>query len=356
MAVLQSELKKSQIQSDQFKKELLQNQKRTEQLENKSKENLNNIIQKDRKLKEITLLYNNLREVITQQKEGFEQTMYSYQRKYKELVKTFSTKETELETKLTGLQNHTTELQKTVNEKEKEIESLTLQYNKAAHSLQQDMEGAKTYSKELEKEIENLKKSQQASLQEKEMLWENKTKEEILKYKTDYENLKIGSKKELAQLKNQYETQMEKLCSAHEKKIRHISTEMENDLLSEIKRAETLKTIKNRRIEELEIGLKSLQQEVYKMRTETLGLKKATTLSEENLKKEILKTAELENQNKNLKSLWEELQQQVEKKNQQVSALQKLNRDLSFLFNEKKAEPSPTISNEKENPKPSVSL
>ena len=101
------------------------------------------------------------------------------------------------------------------------------------------------------------------------------------------------------------------------------------------KETEALKTIKNRKIKELESNLNALQQETYKVKTENLSFQKTKKLEEESLQKEIIKNTELTRENKRLKSLWENLQQELEKRNQQVISLQSLNRDLSLLFNKK---------------------
>ena len=196
------------------------------------------------------------------------------------------------------------------------------------------------YTKELELEIKNLKDTQELDIQEKEKSWQQKAGNEILRYKKAYEDLKIQSGKELSDLKNENEKRIEALCLGYEKKLRHIRTEMENDILNETKRSETLKKIKNRQITNMESNLKSLQEELYKTKAENLSFKKTAKISEENLKKENLSNITLKKQNTQLKTLWENSQQELEKKTQQVASLQKLNKNLSLMFTEKKAPPS----------------
>ena len=198
--------------------------------------NQNLLKQREKKLQEKEELYNNLREVVTQQQEGFTQVIYSSQRKHQEQIKTFKEQETLLIKNADDLKNRFQELQDLNNQKESEMESLKSHYSKQIHLLEQDKEGSKSYSKELEKEIMNLKKGQMMALNEKEKIWEEKAGEEISKYKKAFENLKVKSQRELNELKNEHKTHIERLCRAHEKRIRHICTEMENDLLSETKR------------------------------------------------------------------------------------------------------------------------
>ena len=355
---LQKEQEKSQNQIALLKTQLQQLNKEQILLKEELKDRQACINQKDQNLKDIENLYNNLREVITQQEEGFTQNLQSYQRKYQESLKSFTKEEKNLKMNLDNSQKQIQELQEANNQKETLIESLKSQHSKQLYSLQQDMEGGLAYRKELENEIRNLKTEQESAFYEKEKTWEIKAGQEILKYKNSYETLKTEVQRELAALKTEQKQQIQKLCQAHEKRIRHICTEMENDLLNETKRLETLKTIKNRQIKEMESNLKSLQDELYKTKTENISFQKENKVSEESLNKEILKNAELENKNKNLKSLWENLQQELEKRNQQIVSLQKLNRDLSLLFNEKKAATSAaplaenTLTEETENSPP----
>ena len=290
----------------------------------------------EKKLKEKEELYNSLREVITQQQEGFTQMIYSSQRKRQEQMKAFKEQKQLLIQNTNDLKNRLKKLQKLNNQKETEIESLTSDYSTQVHSLRQDIKGSKSYSKELEKEIMKLKQSQSATLHEQEKIWEAKAGEEVLKHKKSLQDLKTKSQKETSELKREHKTQMEKLCRSHEKRIRHICTEMENNLLSETKRTEALKAIKNRKITELESNLSAIQQKAYELKTQNLGFEKTRKQEEEALQKEILKNTELKSENKRLKSLWENLQQELEKRNQQVLSLQNLNRDLSLLFNKKK--------------------
>ena len=328
-------IKESQITL--LKEKALESQKTETFLKEKLNNSESEKTQMEKNLKETTVLYNNIREIVSRLEEGFFEAMKSYQRKHQKFLKLFAKKEQDFNEILKNLREQNQRLKTLDQKKETELETLKSQHRRQIHSLQQDRQGSLDYTEELEREIRNLKKTQDLNMQEKEKSWRKKAGEEILKYKKAYDTLKTESGKNLANLKLENEKHIEALCLGYEKKFRHIRTEMENDILNETKRAETLKKIKNRQITNMESNLKSLQEELYKTKAENLSFKKTEKISEESLKKESLSNITLKKQNKHLQTLWENAQRELEKRNQQVASLQKLNKDLSLLFTEKKA-------------------
>ena len=161
-------------------------------------------------------------------------------------------------------------------------------------------------------------------------------------------HIKESQAKEIEKLKFDYERRIKNLEISFQKKLQHIRIEMENDLCSEKKRYEVFKGMKDQQIKELEDGSAILQNESCVLKTKKFVLEKSLEETQKNIDKYLKSNKNMEDQNDNLKTLWQDLQKQVETKDQQICSLQKLNRSLSLSLNQnKKKENTSAVFNSK---------
>ena len=288
---------------------------------------------KESALKQSDALCADFRLTLTQQQEGFTDLIRSYQAKAIDQKKLLADKEGERQKISRELKEQIARLQNKLQQAEEERETLKLSGEKRLKIFQSEQEGSKAYAKDLEREIVKIKKASVLALTEKEKVFEAKAAEEILRYKKRLKAVQEESLRSADRLQSEHERRAENLRRAQDIRLRRLTAEKENDLLSEAKRLETLKAVKNRRIKSLESDLKLFQEEAHKNKAALLTERKARRADEESLKKEILSNGALKRENKKLKSLWENLQRESEARSQQVLSLQKLNRDLSRMLN-----------------------
>ena len=157
--------------------------------------------------------------------------------------------------------------------------------------------------------------------------------------------LKAEQERSVQSVKNEYELRINNSDISYKKRLQNIKTEMENDFLSERRQSEMFKSMKEKQIKEIEITLEQLQKETHKLKTSNFALENSNRETMSQLKKEISKNEYLITQNKNLHSLWHQIQLSLEKKQQQIQSLQKLNKNLSVSFSK--------VSSEQKSVKPS---
>ncbi len=286
--------------------------------------------------------YNNLRRIVSQQEEGFKQSLMSFRKRYMKSYKGEKLKSKQAEIKSAEVlrfkilleqsqKNFKIEkenLKRMLNsEKEKEIKALLTQLDAKNNQTQDAMQNLQKLKIEHNK---NLSKLQNEYLEEIQSL--------KLKLELQSSHFKEEQERAIQSTKNEYESRISGLDISYKKRLQHIRTEMENDLLSERRRSEVFKSMKEKQMEEMEKNLKQLQTETHKLKTSNFALENSNREIVSQLKKEISKNEYLVEQNKNLHNLWHQIQQSLEKKEQQIQSLQKLNKNLSVSFNEMNSE------------------
>lgn len=292
----------------------------------------------------------NLQKALLTGKLGFDQAMFDFRKRYKELYKSQADQQQRLKEQTEYIQN----LKKNISHLKKqetlqhrqEIENQQYKdQKKQIAELYGELQATKEHNQDLARQIQNFK-----SKQTKIFLKERKQmQEEIKKIKWSKDknllHIKENSKKELDDLKQGYEKRIQNLETAFKKKLQHIRIEMENDLCSEKKRYEVFKSMKARQFQEMQDNLALWQKENQELQTKTFVLEKSLEESRGNLHKQLKNNKHLEDQNDSVKALWQDLQKQIETKERQVQSLQKLNRSLSLLLNKRKGiEDKPSVT------------
>ena len=294
--------------------------------------------------KEVEVLksnYEDLQRALAQQQEGFTAALRSCRKKHIAAMKLAAGEKEE------ALKNQTTQLEKLeadLNKKEQELQSVTDLRKKEANQLKEDLKTQQELREHAEEEAKMLVSKYQFELSEK----KQKQEEELTKLQAQIQMLSSEKNadhtREQEALKREYEHRIQSLTEAHEKKLKNICTEMENDLCSEKRRIEMLTSEKGERIKQLEQGIEELSREVRQLTVKNNTLEKSHQEISEQLKKEISSNERVKYQHKQVKELWQNLQTQLEKRNQQVESLQKLNRSLSIQLNERNKTSSPPPS------------
>lgn len=257
-------------------------------------------------LDSLKVICKNLRQVISQQEEGFKQVLQDFRRKQ--------------------MQVHEELSNKSLEGKDREIQKLKL---KADEILKQNLF--------LKKELKEVQAP------------DSKLQNQITNSQTDFrkkeQELKESHLREKQNMQNENKNYKEKLEESYNNRLRHIRAEMENDLCSEKRKGEVLKSIKDKQINDFKNQIKDLQRQLYALKSSNETFTNTYGDIERKLHDEIIRNENLKTQNKQLESLWQSLQQSVEERSQQVTSLQKLNRELSMALNQKY---QPSASLEKE--------
>ena len=269
--------------------------------------------------KEMTALkenYESLRKVLSRQEEGFASALQSLRKKHFKVVK------------------------KKEAEQSKKIEDLTTALKSREKDLRESRKETDLFKQKLEMWRQNRERAgfelshSQSQLKEE----KQRTDREITKLKEEIQNLshtrKVERLREQEVLKTEYEHRIQLLTETHEKKLKHICAEMENDLCSEKRKTETLKSLKDREIKYLLKNTETISEEARRLKVINHTLETSNKETSERLKREISENTALKHQNSQLKELWRDLQQKSEKQNQQVESLQELNRSLSIQLND----------------------
>ena len=284
----------------------------------------------------------NFKKALSAGKMGFDQAMLSFQRKYVQLYRERQELQNKVEEQAHQVQILKEQVKKStkqfLKEKEDSENQIRRQKDKYISELCGELKASKEHNQDLENQIQNLKmESKNLFLKEKKQM-----QEEIkhLQWSKDQNLLHIEEthKKEMINLKSDYETRIGNMKASLNRKFQHIQIEMENDLCSEKKRHEVFKNMKMRQIQEQKDNLSLLQAQNHELKTKKFVLEKSLAETKENLDRYIRENKKWEEKNGNLMVLWQELQKQNETKDQQIQSLQKLNRSLSLSLNEKKEE------------------
>ena len=288
--------------------------------------------------------YENLRKSFSHQEEGFKQTMMGFQKRYsnnqnklkqtQEQLRRKERKYSDLEIMMDEMEKGFERQKQDFNKKlKKEInytkETLVKQNGKEVSRLVVQLNDQINRNQDLENQL-HRNKTQQS---EKMLKQRGDLVKEISELKSTIELQNLNHEKDKAEslesLKSEYETKINNLTGSFDRKLQHVQTEMDNDFLSERKRSEIFKTIKEKQVQELKQGLEQLQKESHQHKTSHFALEKSNKETLAKLKTQIAKNKQLEEQNKNINQLWHEMQQTLEKRNAQLQSLQKLNKELS---------------------------
>ena len=240
--------------------------------------------------------YENLRKVISQQEEGFKETLQNFRRKQIHIIN--RKPQLSLESAL------------------KQINKLKLKVNEIIQqniSLKKRASGNRDLDLEFQQKINDIQLTSQKKIQ----------------------HLTEAFEREKQNTKNENEKYKKQLERSYNERLKHIRAEMENDLCSEKRRVEVLKTIKEKQVTDLQIQLKELQYQVHDFKSSNETFKNIHGDIEKKLHDEVIKNENLKMKNKQLENLWQSIQQNLEERNQQVQSLQKLNRELSLALNQK---------------------
>ena len=279
-----------------------------------------------------------LKKALSCGKLGFDQAMLNFKKKYSKLYK-----ECENQTKTIKLKdNKINNLQEQLKQLNDRFKQDNQQFDKKQQEhisiLKGELKAAKDYNQDLQVKINDLKKvSQNDFLQQK-----TKIQDQVKHFKLN-QNKKIltieeNHKKELEQLKLSYENRITNIESKLKNQMQHVKIEMENDLCSEKKRYEVFKNLKDKQTKELEDGFLRLQDKNQELKSKKLVLEQSLIDTKQKLNKYLSQSEKQSQQNKNLKTLWQKLNQDNETKDQQIQSLQKLNRSLSLSLNQKTGE------------------
>ncbi len=278
----------------------------------------------------------NLKKALVVGKSGFDQAMLSFQKKYANLYKNQKDWQKQIEEKACyaqSLEQKILYIQKQKEESENQLKKEKRQY---INSLQGKLKASQDREAELEGQIQ-LFKSQSESLvfKEKKLLQE---KLKNIQWDRDKSLMRMEeqNKKGLEDLKSDYEKRIDRIEASWKKRLEHIQIEMENDLCSEKKRHEVFKSIKMREFQEIEKREAGLQEENHKLKTTKFVLEKSLEEIKRKQEHYLKNSKKWKDQMESLKSLWQEGQKQNEAKDQQIRALQNLNKALSCSLNQNK--------------------
>ncbi|MCY4512922.1 MAG: hypothetical protein OXB86_04470 [Bdellovibrionales bacterium] len=311
---------------------------------NQQNKNLQEAAQNSPYQKEVEILknnYNSLQRALAQQQEGFTAALRSCRKRHIAAMKVVAKEKDEV------LKSQNMQLEKMeadLSQKEQELQSVTALRAKETDQLKQDLKTQQELRQHAEEEAKILISKYQFQLNEK----EQKQEEELTKLQAQIQMLSSEKNtdhiREQEALKREYEHRIQSLTEVHEKKLKNVCTEMENDLCSEKRRIEMLTSEKEEKIKQLEQNTEDLSKEVRQLTVRNNTLEKSHQETSERLKKEISSNEKVKYQHKQVKELWQNLQTQLEKRNQQVESLQKLNRSLSIQLNERNKTSSPPPS------------
>lgn len=186
-----------------------------------------------------------------------------------------------------------------------------------------------------------------------------------LHYEQWIDNMKEKQKQELKNLKEKYETEfyekasklddrMIELKEEHDNQLHTLRVEMESELLAEKRKATALNEQNVHDIQKLQKDYRQLQSEL-----ELKNLKMANLTLESTSNMEELKTFKEDNRilkihNNKLQTLWETQAPEMEEQKQQISSLQKLNRQLSQYIQENQSDTYKRENKEKNGSKTNI--
>lgn len=332
-------LKKNQEDFLHYKNQTLELKQEKEKLRSGFTEQLN-LFSKERDY--LKFQCESLKKALAVGKLGFDQAMLSFQRKYTRLYAERERLKKQIEEEAGRVQSLRAKMEQFagqhIKEKEESENQIRRQKDKYIHEISGELKAFKERNQELECQIQKIKMESQNSF----LRGKTQIQEEVrsLKLGKEREFLRMEEKHktEIENLKSDHKTQLKNIESVFKGQLQHIRAEMENDLCSERKRHEIFKNMKTKQIQEMESALSVLQARDHELKTRKAVLEKSLEETKEHLDRHLRKSQRWEERNKSLKALWQDLQKQNETKDQQIKALQKLNRSLSLSLNQKKNE------------------
>ena len=276
--------------------------------------------------------YSALQRTLSQQQEGFTAALRSCRKRHIAAMKgVVKEKEEALKNQMDQLKRQGEELR----EKTRDLQEVQTFHQQETDHLRQELKTEREQRDQAEERITSLTSEYQSQLSNKEQTHEEELTKLHGRIQTLSDEKNTDHLREREALKGEYENRIQGLTEAHEKKLKTIFTEMENDLCSEKRRVEMLQSEKEGEIERLEKNAEELSQEVRRLTVRNNTLEQSNREAAARLKKEISANETVKYQHKKVKELWQNLQSQVEKRSQQVESLQKLNRNLSIQLNER---------------------
>ena len=292
--------------------------------------------------------FNDLQRALSQQQEGFSSALRACRKKHLHAMKSaVEGKERELADQTARrkqLEKNLQTIKGALQKKERDIQDLMKLRDEKSARLKKELEKQNHRHKQTEEKIQGLVLEYQTQLREMEQQYE----EELTRLSGELKKLSNQKKtdhlREQEVLKTEYERRIKNLTEAHERKLKNICTEMENDLCSEKRKTEMLQSERAEEVKQMERNIQTLSQDVRRLTVKNHALEKSNEDFAERIKKEISAGSALKYQNNQARELWRNLQEQLEKRNQQVESLQKLNRNLSLQLNERGPSHSPSPS------------
>ena len=275
-----------------------------------------------------------LRKALSRQEEGFQSAMISFRRKYLNSYQKLETLETSLKDSRKEAKTLKSQLlgerESFEREKQSLIEVLEKKAESRAQSFLKELSAAKEENESLKSQVQHTRDKRFAEAREREKSFEEEIKILKLRLQSDEAKSQEEREREKQSLKNEYENRANNLNLSYTRKLRHIRTEMENDLCAEKRRAEIFQSMKEKQLKETDSALGLAQKEAHKLKTANFALENSQKELLEKLKKEIAASQSLMGQNQNLQSLWHDLQKKSEEKDQKIQSLQSLNKSLSL--------------------------
>ncbi len=275
-----------------------------------------------------------LQKALSAQEEGFQSLMLSFRRKYIKNSQSFN----DLRAALKKSRAEAAALQRQAHSMragfQREKQSLQSEWEKQAKiregSLSAELKSAHKRAEGLRGEIQSLREERSERARSRESAFE----EEIKLLKLKLQNLEAQKREDRERhaqsLKSDYESRISGLNRSYDRKLRHIRTEMENDLCAEKRRGEAFQSMKEKQLKDMESALEAAQKEAHKLKTANFALENSQKEALNRLKKEIAARQGLADQNKHLQDLWHSMQKTSEEKDQKIQSLQSLNKSLSL--------------------------
>ena len=276
----------------------------------------------------------NMRTAFSQQEEGFQSVMMSFRRKHLRVCREMAALEKALKNSQRENESLRGRLQAAGENFESEKQALKAAAEKEAarrgQGLSLELSAEKERAAELESRLQEIREKSGAAALKERGAFEEEIKILKLRLQGGEAKRKEEAERQRQSLKSEYESRVNNLSLSYDRKLRHIRTEMENDLCAEKRRTELFQSMKEKQLKEMESALGAAQKNAHELRTASFALENSQKETMEKLKKEIAAGQSLRSQNQNLQSLWHDMQKKSEEREQKIRSLQSLNRSLSL--------------------------
>ena len=272
-------------------------------------------------LKIVKINCENLRKVLSQQDEGFQISFNQFQNRNRKLIKEIELKKSENQEVEKRYESIRKFLEDQENLHKEELNNVSLNLKK-----QQDLR------KQAEEELTEVK------LEYKNQDHQNKIQQNQIteKLKKDFSIKELRQAEEIEKLKSDYENKITNIKEAFQKKMKHISFELENELCSEKRKSDIITKNKDQEIKNLKENIRILSDQLHQAKLAQTSQKTHFEDLSKQYKVQALDLQKSQERCVKLKQMWSHLQHELEKNEQQILALRELNQSLSMeLSNEK---------------------